>query len=166
MFSFVSLAQEKNLAIEISLKNSTILTTDKNVPVKIKITNKSAQTLKTEDLGNLFLYFSKCRKDEMCYRKDDLLSASVGIKAKILKKNKSIEFESNLSDFVWSDNLSSAHIDGNNPENLLDYEKRVDALTLKDLQNAAKKFLDMNNYVRAVLYPENATVPGGIQKTF
>jgi zinc protease len=80
-----------------------------------------------------------------------------------LKKDYQTRIQSN--DF-WLTNLSSAHIDGNNPENLLDYEARVDALTLKDLQNAAKKFLDMNNYVRAVLYPENATVPGGIQKTF
>jgi zinc protease len=66
----------------------------------------------------------------------------------------------------WLSSLSNAHINGTNPENILEYEKRVDALTIKDLQNAAKKFLDMNNYVRTVLYPENANVPGGVQKTF
>ena len=55
MFSFVSLAQEKNLAIEISLKNSTILTTDKNVPVKIKITNKGYAPLYNRKITTLVL---------------------------------------------------------------------------------------------------------------
>ena len=66
----------------------------------------------------------------------------------------------------WLDNLSQAFIDQNNPERILDYEQRVDALTLADVQKAARKFLNMNNYVKAVLYPENADVPGGVKKTF
>jgi zinc protease len=66
----------------------------------------------------------------------------------------------------WLDNLSRAFIDQENPENILDYEQRVDQLTVADLQKAAQKFLDMNNYVKAVLYPENANVPGGVKKTF
>lgn len=107
LFSIAVFAQEKNIEIELSLKNPRILTTSKNVPVKIKITNKSEQTLNTEDLGNLFLYFSKCQKDVMCYTYGDLLFASVGIKSKKLKKNKSIEFKTNLSDLIWNDNMSS-----------------------------------------------------------
>jgi zinc protease len=67
---------------------------------------------------------------------------------------------------AWLSSLSQAFIDENNPENILDYEQRVNALTIQDLQKAAQKFLNMNNYVRAVLYPENANVPGGVQKTF
>jgi zinc protease len=66
----------------------------------------------------------------------------------------------------WLDNLSRAFIDQENPENILDYEQKVDQLTVADLQKAAQKFLDMNNYVKAVLYPENANVPGGVKKTF
>jgi zinc protease len=66
----------------------------------------------------------------------------------------------------WLDNLSQAFIDQNNPENILDYEQKVDALTVADLQKAAQKFLPLNNYVKAVLYPENADVPGGVKKTF
>lgn len=46
---------------------------------------------------------------------------------------------------------------------MLDYEKRVDALTTADLQKAAQKFLNMNNYVKAVLSPEGAD---GAKKTF
>jgi len=62
--------------------------------------------------------------------------------------------------------LSQAFIDQNDPENILDYEKRVDALTIADLQKAAQKFLPMNNYVKAVLYPENASIQEGVKKTF
>ena len=66
----------------------------------------------------------------------------------------------------WLNSLSQAFIDQNDPENILDYEQKVDALTVADLQKAAQKFLPMNNYVKAVLYPENAEVPGGVKKTF
>jgi zinc protease len=66
----------------------------------------------------------------------------------------------------WLTHLSQSFIDGNDPENILDYEKKVDALTAEDVQKAAKKFLAMNKYVKAVLYPENANVPGGVKKTF
>jgi zinc protease len=66
----------------------------------------------------------------------------------------------------WLDNLSRAFIDQVDPENILDYEQKVDKLTVGDLQKAAQKFLAMDNYVKAVLYPENANVPGGVKKTF
>jgi len=56
-------------------------------------------------------------------------------------------------------NLSYAWINRDDPERILTYTKRVDALTVADLQKAANKFLNLNNYVKAVLYPENANVP-------
>lgn len=70
------------------------------------------------------------------------------------------------SNNAWLNNLSQAFIDQNNPENILDYEQKLDALTSQDLQKAAQKFLNMNNYVKAVLYPEGSNVPGGVQKAF
>ena len=42
---------------------------------------------------------------------------------------------------AWLENISNAFIDQNNPENILDYEQKVNALTVQDLQKAAKKFL-------------------------
>jgi zinc protease len=66
----------------------------------------------------------------------------------------------------WLDVLSQAFINGTDPELALDFEKRVDALKLEDLQKAAKKYLDMKNYIKAVLYPENANVETGVKKTF
>ncbi|HEU4471611.1 MAG TPA: insulinase family protein [Flavisolibacter sp.] len=80
-----------------------------------------------------------------------------------LKKQYKVGLESNDT---WLNGLSEAFINGTDPENMLNYEQRVDALTIADLQKTAQKFLNMNNYVRAVLYPENANVKAGVQKTF
>jgi zinc protease len=43
---------------------------------------------------------------------------------------------------------------GTNPEGILAYEKRVDALTVTDLQASANKYLDTKNFVQIVLNPE------------
>jgi zinc protease len=80
-----------------------------------------------------------------------------------LKKQYKVNIQENEA---WLNNLSQAFIDQNNPEDILTYEQRVDALTLQDLQKAAQKFFDMKNYVKAVLYPENFNVQEGVKKTF
>jgi len=67
---------------------------------------------------------------------------------------------------AWLTNLSNSFIDQNNPENILDYEQKVDALTVLDLQKASQKFLSTNKYIKAVLYPENANVEEGVKKAF
>jgi zinc protease len=59
--------------------------------------------------------------------------------------------------------LSNAFIDQTNPENVLDYEQKVNAITVEDLQKAAKKFLTLNNMVKAVLYPESSKIPQGVK---
>jgi zinc protease len=66
----------------------------------------------------------------------------------------------------WLDVLAGSFINQTNPENILDYEQRVDALTLQDLQKAAQKFFDMKNYVKATLYPEGFNIQEGVKKTF
>jgi zinc protease len=55
----------------------------------------------------------------------------------------------------WLQSLSQAWIDRDNPEDILQYEKRINALTLTDIQKAAQKYLNLNNYVKAVLYPDS-----------
>ncbi|HET9824761.1 MAG TPA: insulinase family protein [Chitinophagaceae bacterium] len=67
---------------------------------------------------------------------------------------------------AWLDNLSNAFIDQNNPENILDFEQKVNALTVQDLQTAARKFLSTTNYIKAVLYPETANVEEGVKRAF
>ncbi|HLY68471.1 MAG TPA: insulinase family protein [Puia sp.] len=54
----------------------------------------------------------------------------------------------------WLDELSSAWIEQDDPAWILNYSKKIDSLTLQDIQDAAKKYLNMQNYVKAVLYPE------------
>jgi len=63
----------------------------------------------------------------------------------------------------WLSALSTAWINDVNPDGILDYEKRVDALTVADLQKAANKFLTLDNMVKAVLYPESATITPGVK---
>jgi zinc protease len=79
------------------------------------------------------------------------------------KKQYKISLQNNEA---WLTNLSNAFIDQNNPENILDYEQKVDALTVQDLQKAAQKFLSTTNYIKAVLYPENANVEEGVKRAF
>jgi len=76
------------------------------------------------------------------------------------KKQYHVNLQSN--DF-WLSTLSNAWIDQNNPENILDYEQKVNAITAVDLQTAAKKFLTLNNMVKAVLYPESFNITPGVK---
>ena len=55
----------------------------------------------------------------------------------------------------WLDVLSDSYTDKENPEKALDFEKNLKALTAKDVQDAANKYLK-NNRVISVLKPESA----------
>ena len=76
------------------------------------------------------------------------------------KKQYHVNLQSN--DY-WLGVLSNAFIDQTNPENVLDYEQKVNAITVEDLQKAAKKFLTLNNMVKAVLYPESSKITPGVK---
>jgi zinc protease len=54
----------------------------------------------------------------------------------------------------WSARLLSIYFQGDNPENIFDYEKRVNALTAADLKTTANLLFDGKNVIQAVLYPE------------
>ncbi|HEY0741424.1 MAG TPA: insulinase family protein [Chryseosolibacter sp.] len=54
----------------------------------------------------------------------------------------------------WSRILLQSVEIGSNPASVLEYEKRVDALTAKQVQDAAKKYLDTKNFIQIVLNPE------------
>ena len=77
------------------------------------------------------------------------------------------QYESSLqNNEYWLNHLSQSFIDQTNPETILSYEQRVNALTTDDLKQAAQKYLDMKNYVKAVLYPETSTVKDQVKKSF
>ncbi len=65
------------------------------------------------------------------------------------------QHEVNLKDnSFWARQLIQSIETGTDPERVLTFEERVKALTPKDVQATAKKYLDMKNYVQVVLYPE------------
>lgn len=53
----------------------------------------------------------------------------------------------------WLSNLQDFYFPGNDPHNFLQYEKRVNALTTEDIQEAAKLLLTTPNVVTGVLLP-------------
>jgi zinc protease len=53
----------------------------------------------------------------------------------------------------WMSSLQNSFFNDSNPEDILSYESRVEALTTADLKHAAKRYFDMNNYLQVVLYP-------------
>jgi len=65
----------------------------------------------------------------------------------------------------WLENLSSAFINEDNPENILDYERKIDAITVEDLQKIAKKYLTLDNMVKSVMYPESSPVKEEVKTT-
>lgn len=54
----------------------------------------------------------------------------------------------------WLEGLSSAWINGEDGKWMVDYLQKVDAVTVQDLQDAAKKYFNFSNYIKAVLNPE------------
>ena len=55
---------------------------------------------------------------------------------------------------TWLSQLESFYFPGSNPDYLINYEKYVNALTQKDVQDAAKLFFSTNNVVTGILLPE------------
>jgi zinc protease len=54
----------------------------------------------------------------------------------------------------WARNLLQSVEMGSDPTAILNYEKKVDALTAKDIKDTANKYLDTKNFVQIVLNPE------------
>lgn len=92
-----------------------------------------------------------------------------GVEQKDLDKVKETwrkQYHVNLqSNEFWVQSLSNAFINKDNPENILDYETKINSITIEDLQKAAKKFLSMDNMVKSVMYPENSPVKEEVKTT-
>lgn len=65
------------------------------------------------------------------------------------------QYHVNIKDnSFWAKQLLAGIESGATGGELLSYEKRVAALTVNDIREAAKKYIDMKNYVEVVLNPE------------
>ncbi|MBQ5965803.1 pitrilysin family protein [Massilia sp. ZL223] len=54
----------------------------------------------------------------------------------------------------WVANLQAALTEGTDPASILDVERQVQALSAQDVQAAARRYIDTQNYVQVVLNPE------------
>ncbi len=54
----------------------------------------------------------------------------------------------------WLNSLRFSYVNGGDPKGVLRYPGLVDSLTAVAIQQAARKYFDMNNYVEVVLLPE------------
>ncbi len=54
----------------------------------------------------------------------------------------------------WLNSLRFSYVNGGEPQGILKYPGLVDSLTASAIQQAARKYFDMGNYVKVVLVPE------------
>jgi zinc protease len=65
----------------------------------------------------------------------------------------------------WLANLQTALTEDTDPHAILEFDKEVGAITAQEVQDAARRYFNTDNYVQVVLYPEKkaATVASGAQ---
>jgi zinc protease len=72
-----------------------------------------------------------------------------------VKQNWLKSYRSNLRDnHFWLSRLQQSALNQLDPALLLSYESRVNGLSPKDIQQAAQRYFDLNNYVQVVLKPK------------
>ena len=69
----------------------------------------------------------------------------------IQRRNREVNLKENR---FWLSQFRVAYANGENPEEILGYNKLVDNLSVAAMQLAAKKYFDTNNMVKIVLFPE------------
>jgi zinc protease len=90
--------------------------------------------------------------DQMKEMQVKLPTDSNMVKVKEMTKR---EYEVNLKENnFWLNALYQTYWNQENPLSILDEPKLVGALKPKDIQNTAKKYFKMDNYMKFVLYPE------------
>jgi zinc protease len=65
---------------------------------------------------------------------------------------------------TWLNALQSFKFPGDEPKRFIEYEKYINALTVKDVQDAAKLLLNGANVVTAVLRPESSSASADVSK--
>ncbi|HOZ98364.1 MAG: hypothetical protein KA290_14630, partial [Chitinophagaceae bacterium] len=69
------------------------------------------------------------------------------------QQKRKLEVDSKQNRF-WMDNIYDAFFYGTNPKEILEKQKMTDALTAKMIQDAAKKYINLNSYIIATLKPD------------
>jgi zinc protease len=72
-----------------------------------------------------------------------------------VKETSTKQYLENVKDnSYWLTKLLQTVDLGSNPADILTGEKRINSVTVKDIKEAANKYLNEKNYVQVVLYPE------------
>ncbi|MBC7874338.1 MAG: insulinase family protein, partial [Ferruginibacter sp.] len=80
--------------------------------------------------------------------------------AKVKEQQKrKLETDTKQNQF-WMSALYEAYYLGNNPDDILNKQKQVDGLSSKMIQDAAKKYINLNSYIRATLKPDEKPLKG------
>ncbi|HSU28240.1 MAG TPA: insulinase family protein, partial [Chitinophagaceae bacterium] len=74
------------------------------------------------------------------------------------QQTRKLEVEMKQNSF-WLSGLYESYYYGTDPLDLLNRQKMIDGLTSKMIQAAAKKYINPNSYIRAILKPENSKAP-------
>jgi len=67
------------------------------------------------------------------------------------KQSREVDLQENK---FWLDYISSDYYHNVDPSRILDYQVAVEALSVDVIQSAAKEYLNTENYIKVVLYPE------------
>lgn len=82
-----------------------------------------------------------------------------------VKKQWHEDYKTNIKENgTWMNQLLDLKLKGGNPRNFIDYEKIIDKLTVKDIQDVAKIVLAGNNRFTAILMPEKYASAGKEKK--
>ena len=106
-FLLVTNSFAQNVEVSVSMENKN-LWGRKDFPVKVKITNKAEDNLDTKILKGISFCFSKRLKFNEYGKRGEKYTAFAEIPQKLIKENESFEFEVNLSDLYWADEVSSS----------------------------------------------------------
>jgi len=55
---------------------------------------------------------------------------------------------------TWLNSLRGSYTYGQDPHEIIEYEKLIQKISKEQIQQAARKYIDKNNYIQIVLYPE------------
>lgn len=73
-----------------------------------------------------------------------------------IKETQKLEMKENLKkNNFWLSMLRNSYLYDRDYSEVMDYEKRIDALTTEDIKKTAQQYFNFENYVQAVLNPEN-----------
>jgi zinc protease len=61
----------------------------------------------------------------------------------------------------WLARLKASVFDGFDPHRIVEFDRRIDALTAADIRRAARRYLDTGNYVQVLLSPQRTREPDG-----